>query len=382
VKRRELYLENRESSARAISNVATHHTAFIGRARKGPFEPTRISSFHEFESRYGGLWVKSTLSYSVHQYFQNGGKVALVLRQRAREEFTASLERLEKSDEKFNLLCFPFAERESIDEDYYYDVIIPSALALCERRRAIFIIDPPLSWDTAEKAERGRRRMGRQKVGAVYFPRIGFDGALTKKGTRFFPPSGAIAGVFGRTDVARGVWKAPAGNEAVVRGAKNLQVEITHRQQDTLNPAGLNCIRRFDNRFVVWGSRTLASDDAEWKYVSMIRLAMFIEESVKEGTQWVVFEANNDTLWSRIIQQVSSFLHGLFREGALQGSKSEQAYFVKCGLDNTMTANDINNGIINIQVGFAPLKPAEFIVLKITQIAKAKKSEKVKRKRI
>jgi len=175
-----------------------------------------------------------------------------------------------------------------------------------------------------------------------------------------------------RTDTARGVWKAPAGLDAALNGIQGLQVNLTDAENGMLNPLGINCLRDFKiNGRVVWGSRTLRGADQladEYKYIPVRRTALYIEESLYRGTQWVVFEPNDEPLWAQIRLNVGAFMHDLFRQGAFQGQTPKDAYFVKCDKETT-TQNDINLGIVNIVVGFAPLKPAEFVIIKIQQIA-------------
>ena len=181
-----------------------------------------------------------------------------------------------------------------------------------------------------------------------------------------------MAGVFARTDTQRGVWKAPAGLDASLNGVPALQISLTDAENGQLNPLGVNCLRSFGVAGrVVWGSRTLRGADQladEWKYIPVRRTALFIEESLYRGTKWVVFEPNDEPLWAQIRLNVGAFMHNLFRQGAFQGSTPREAYFVKCDKETT-TQNDINLGIVNIVVGFAPLKPAEFVVIKLQQMA-------------
>jgi hypothetical protein len=180
------------------------------------------------------------------------------------------------------------------------------------------------------------------------------------------PPSGHMAGVWARNDNTRGVHKAPA-NE-VVRGATGLAQQITKGEQDTLNPFGVNCIRAFPGMGIrIWGARTLSSNPS-WRYINVRRLFNYVEKSIERGTQWVVFEPNDEPLWAQIRLNVGAFMQTLFRQGAFQGSSPKEAYFVKCSSETT-TQTDIDNGIVNIVVGFAPLKPAEFVVIQIQQIA-------------
>jgi phage tail sheath protein FI len=207
---------------------------------------------------------------------------------------------------------------------------------------------------------------------AIYFPLILQSDPQLGGQIDTFVPCGAVAGVMARTDGQRGVWKAPAGIDAALSGIAGLQVEMTDPENGLLNPAGINCLRTFPvfGR-VVWGARTLRGADAaadEYKYLPVRRTALFIEESLYRGLKWVVFEPNDEPLWSQIRLNVGAFMNNLFRQGAFQGKTPREAYFVKCDSEST-TQNDINLGIVNIVVGFAPLKPAEFVIIKLQQIA-------------
>ena len=210
----------------------------------------------------------------------------------------------------------------------------------------------------------------RNRNAAVYFPRIMVADPLDAYRLKACSASGTLAGVYSRTDINRGVWKAPAGVEAKLHGVQALEYKVTDGEQSILNPLGVNALRtlaRFGN--VSWGSRTLDGSDqrgSEWKYVSVRRTALFIEESLDRGTKWAVFEPNDEPLWAQIRLNVGTFMHSLFQKGAFQGTTASQAYFVKCDRETT-TQGDINRGIVNIQVGFAPLKPAEFVIIRIQQ---------------
>ncbi|MEH2372445.1 phage tail sheath family protein [Nostoc sp.] len=282
---------------------------------------------------------------------------------------------LNKAD-LFNILCIPpYKENHNID----YDSLVDSAAEFCQTRRAFFIIDPPIEWTDKDKAKDGiQSKNGVQSIGeptsyaAVFYPRIKQPNPLLKNQIEEFVPCGAIAGVFARTDVQRGVWKAPAGTEATLTGVPQLSVPLTDPENGELNPLGINCLRTLPAfGRVIWGSRTRKGDDRltdEWKYIPVRRFALFLEESLYRGTQWVVFEPNDEPLWAQIRLNLGAFMHTLFLQGAFQGTKAEDAYFVKCDKETTIQ-NDINLGIVNIIVGFAPLKPAEFVILKIQQIA-------------
>jgi phage tail sheath protein FI len=281
---------------------------------------------------------------------------------------------LEKAD-LFNMLCIPPLTRTT---DVGADTTLAAAAAYCKDRRALLIIDPPSSWNNTSSAESGvntlRNALGTAYAtnGAVYFPRLKMADPLKENRTEEFVPCGATAGIFARTDAQRGVWKAPAGIDASFSGVREFTYKLTDGENGQLNPLGVNCLRTFPvYGNVVWGARTLAGADrlaSEWKYVPVRRLALFIEESLYRGTQWVVFEPNDEPLWAQIRLNVGAFMQNLFRQGAFQGKTPREAYFVKCDKETT-TQNDINLGIVNILVGFAPLKPAEFVIIKIQQIA-------------
>lgn len=207
---------------------------------------------------------------------------------------------------------------------------------------------------------------------AAYFPRPMVPDPLDDYRLRNIGAGGTVAGLMARTDASRGVWKAPAGIDAALRNVPDLSYKLTDQENGQLNPLGLNSLRALDvYGNVCWGARTLVGSDqraSEWKYIPIRRIALLIEESLFRGTQWVVFEPNDEPLWAQIRLNVGAFMHGLFRQGAFQGSKPKDAYFVKCDREST-TQNDIDRGIVNIVVGFAPLKPAEFVIIKLQQIA-------------
>jgi phage tail sheath protein FI len=204
----------------------------------------------------------------------------------------------------------------------------------------------------------------------LYFPRVIQPDPLQQGQLAEFPPCGVVAGIISRTDAARGVWKAPAGREATLMGVTALTAQLSSANTSVLNPLAVNCLRSFPRLgHVIWGSRAFVEAQqlaSKWKYLPVRRTALFIEESLYRGTQWVVFEPNDEPLWGQIRLQVGAFMQALFRQGALQGSKSSDAYFVICDSQST-TQTDIDNGIVNFVVGFAPLKPAEFVVIKLKQ---------------
>lgn len=283
---------------------------------------------------------------------------------------------LEQAD-LFNLLCIPPYRNptEALDVDV---TLMGDAAAYCEKRRAMLIVDAPKNWNDKATAvtkfkDANEDHVGtRSKNAALFFPRLRQPNPLHDDQVESFAACGAVAGIFARTDTQRGVWKAPAGLEATLVGVPQLSIPLTDAENGELNPLGVNCLRAMPAAGrVVWGARTLQGDDrlaSEWKYVPVRRLALFIEESLYRGTHWVVFEPNDEPLWGQIRLNVGAFMHNLFRQGAFQGSSPREAYFVKCDKETT-TQTDINLGIVNIIVGFAPLKPAEFVVIKLQQMA-------------
>jgi phage tail sheath protein FI len=285
-----------------------------------------------------------------------------------KEQAKAGLYALRKAD-LFNLLCLPpYLADGNVDQ-----TVVTDSAAYCEKRRAMLLVDPPSTWVDKDAAKAGVAALGTtSKNAALYFPRLRQPDPLRGGQIGSFVPCGAVAGVMARTDTERGVWKAPAGMAATLVGAPELDVPLTDAENGELNPLGINCLRAMPAAGrVVWGARTLQGDDrltSEWKYVPVRRTALFIEESLYRGTHWVVFEPNDEPLWAQIRLNLGSFMHNLFRQGAFQGSTPQDAYFVRCDKDTT-TQNDIDLGIVNILVGFAPIKPAEFVVITIQQLA-------------
>jgi phage tail sheath protein FI len=282
---------------------------------------------------------------------------------------------LEQAD-LFNLLCIPpYRSNDGVNFDAE-PIVLAAATAYCEQRRAFHVIDSPSTWDTKADALDGLDEFAdpRSRNAALFFPRLRKPNLLRNNAIETFAACGAVAGVFARTDTQRGVWKAPAGLDAGLVGVPQLSVPLTDAENGELNQRGINCLRAMPaSGRVVWGARTLRGADQladEYKYIPVRRTALFIEESLFRGLKWVVFEPNDEPLWAQVRLNVGAFMHNLFRQGAFQGSSPRDAYFVRCDKDTT-TQNDINLGVVNVLVGFAPLKPAEFVVLKLQQIAGA-----------
>src|SRR6266545_6163645 len=276
----------------------------------------------------------------------------------------------------FNLLCIPADRREGSTHEEVYQ----QAMRYCFDRRAMLIVDPPHHWidqdDIRANNDQKFTDLGLSdpaaRNAALFFPRIRQADPKRNRQIDTFVPCGAIAGVIARTDVARGVWKAPGGTDATINGIQGLAVELNDNANGRLNPIGINCLRTFPvYGRVVWGARTLRGADQladEYKYLPVRRTALYIEESLYRGLKWVVFEPNDEPLWAQIRLNVGAFMHNLFRQGAFQGTTPRDAYLVKCDKETT-TQNDVNLGIVNVVVGFAPLKPAEFVIVKIQQLA-------------
>ncbi len=381
-----VHIEEVPSGIRTIESVATSIAAFIGRTPRGPSNiPWTVSSYSEFEKDFGGQGGAITLAHAVGDFFANGGSQALIVRVFRDDgspeglppdeaSYQAAFDALRTTD-MFNLLCLP-------PDDATGDVdtaVLQSALELCADRRALLIVDPRSDWSTPRDvldpitglAALGLSGDAAQNA-AVFFPRT--EKADPQGGGQIgtFVPCGAVAGVMARTDAQRGVWKAPAGQEALIKNIQGLSVSLTESGNSMLNSHGVNCLRSFPGSgSVVWGTQTLRGNDQsgdEYRYIPVRRLALFVEESLNRGTRWVVFEPNDEPLWAQVRLNVEAFMHNLWRQGAFQGSAPRHAYYVKCDAETT-TQNDRDLGIVNIEVGFATLKPDEFVLIKVQQMA-------------
>ncbi len=389
-----VYIDEIPSAGHTIPGVATSITAFVGRAATGPTnEPLVCFSFGDFQKIFGGLSRHYPLGYAVEDFFLNGGGQAIVVRVRAAAGASADgdpdetpladsdiigdrasrtgMFALEHAD-LFNLLCIPW-DRRGVDLD---PSVRASAAAYCVSRRAVYIADSPMAWtDLAEKGQLSEIDPGQdlgitdaagQRNSAVYFPRIKKPDSETSGQIEVFPACGMIAGQIARTDLARGVWIAPAGMETGLAGVTDLEIKLTDSQQAVLNPLAVNCLRTFPvHGPVIWGARTLRGADLlsdDYKYLQVRRLTLYIEESLYRGTKFAAFEPNDEALWSQLRLTIGAFMAGLERQGAFFG------HAVTCD-QTTTTQYDIDRGICNVQVAFAPVKPAEFIVLQIQQQA-------------
>jgi uncharacterized protein len=259
----------------------------------------------------------------------------------------------------------------SIDEEMFLGAQ-KQLIDFCEAsHNKMAILDTPPGLN-ATRALEWRSRLARDSAfAALYYPNVVVSNPLARPGATngelylTVPTAGHVAGVWARTDAARGVWKAPA-NEAL-RGIVRLENDVTNGEQDLLNPDGVNCIRSFGSYGTkIWGARTLAKTDPSWRYINVRRLFNFVEESIQRGTQWAVFEPNDFDLWQRVKRNITSFLRGLWTQGALVGATPEQAFYVLCDESNN-PASSVDEGKLIVEIGIAPVKPAEFVIFRISQ---------------
>lgn len=357
------------------------------------FNPASIITFAENGGNAGaslGL-ISPNVTANVQQYALGGGTVAFqrspgalsdgfdgnpptateIIGVRANKTGMFALEDVDI----FNIFCIPVAATLDAPGTFTNAFAVYSAAEVyCLERRAFLIIDIPANIDTVQEMKDWLDTNSglRSRNAGVYFPRLRIADPLNQFRERNCGPSGTLAGLYARTDNDRGVWKAPAGIDATLRNVNQLSRVLTDPENGALNPLGIDCLRTFAFIGTVsWGARTLEGADAlasEWKYLPVRRFALFLEESLYRGTKFAVFEPNDEPLWAQIRLNVGAFMQTLFRQGAFQGQTPREAYFVKCDKETT-TQNDINLGIVNILVGFAPLKPAEFVIIRISQIA-------------
>lgn len=372
-----VYVEEVPTGGHALQGVSTSVLAVVDWFPSGePDEPVEVASWKDFKAVFGRPHASSVGSYALRQFFANGGTRAWVVRvagpaagpdEAALEGGLQTLRGLPSGT--FNLLALPAAaELDPTSATRVYE----AATRLCSERRAFLLIDVPKDLNGHPDADVVAWVDGlRHENAAAYFPRLLVPDPLQRRTRKQVAPSGTVAGVIARTDAERGVWKAPAGLAASMRRTRLVE-ELDDARNDVLNPAGVNALRKFnEQRPVIWGSRTTVGDNAsgsEWKYIPVRRLALFLEESLSQGLGWAVFEPNDEQLWSRLRITVEGFLDGLFRQGALQGPAAKEAYSVRCDGQTTSPGN-IANGIVNVVVMFAPLKPAEFVVIKLSLVA-------------
>lgn len=361
-----VYIEEVPRTPRVIESLPTSITLFIGNTTSGPRGvAVKVSSTVDYRTAFG---TGGDLDGSIAYYFTNGGQSAWIIAATAVLGTTTFHAELLKAFEpggpvdatdRFQLLCVPG------ESDPATQVALQ---AVCAARRVFFIADCPADATAAVLGHGPDPRLlgANASWSASYAPWV--VAVDPGSGTsRPFPPSGFVAGVYARIDAQHGVWKAPAGTDASVIGATGLAVPIDAHLGDAMNAAGISGLRSLPNRsIVVWGARTLAGagGDANYRYVPVRRLMLFIENSIDAGLAWTVFEPNVATTWTLVSSLVGGWLAGLWRQGALQGAKPEQAWVVRCDA-TTMTQADIDAGRLVVMVGVAPLRAAEFVVLRL-----------------
>lgn len=368
-----VHIEEVPTTVHPIAGVSTATTAFLGWSPQGHTEiAVEVDNLREFVQEFGEPDARSLLGHAVRHFFDNGGTHAWIVRLAAApgvvlapdtEPFERLLLPASGAGGAYlldrvnlvNLLCVPGETTP---------VVIAQLQAFCLARRIFLIVDAPHGPEPFTPDAKITGEAARNS--AMYLPWMLPADAGTST-IHAFPPCGFAAGIYARTDGQRGVWKAPAGPEATLTGAAGPAVAVTDRDVAVLTEHGVNAIRSFEDRAVVWGSRTLAGGAAsasEWKYVPVRRLALFLEESVLRGVAWAASSSNDEALWTQIRASVMAFLIGLFRQGAFAGTTADKSFYVRCGAD-TMTQDDIDAGNLNIEIGVAPLKPAEFVIIRI-----------------
>ncbi len=366
-----VYVEEVDRGSKPLEMVGTSTVGFIGDSSVGPVnEAVFVTNWSQFTKNFGDFQHSEYLAHAVYGFFNNGGsrcyilnvgsawegkyasKAALYIGEDNGPGTRTGLKAFEDVED-INMVVAPGQTDPAIQD---------AVLSHCENMRYRFaILDSP---EVIEKGGVDKLPKPRDsKYGAYYFPWIEVYDPY--KGNVFQPPSGYMAGVYARVDAERGVHKAPA-NE-LVRGALGLKYNITKGEQDILNPKGINCIRAFSNRGIrVWGARTVSSD-ASWRYINVRRLFNMVEQSIEIGTQWAVFEPNDQRLWKRITRDLTAFLMRLWRQGALFGATPEQAFYVKCDAE-TNPPEVIDAGQLICEIGMCPVKPAEFVIFRIGQM--------------
>ncbi|MEX0830830.1 MAG: phage tail sheath C-terminal domain-containing protein [Nitrospirales bacterium] len=370
-----VFIQKMGVTTKTICGVSTSTAVCIGTFPKGSsYTPTNIRSLQECERTFGGLRANQLPSLVIGQFFENGGTNIWIISIgtnpfRTATPFLKGLSFLSQIP-SFNMLVIPETTLLPVREA---EKVFPTAVSLIEKYRAVYFLDPPHTdgpplqvkdlavWSSAQRIIQHPNVM-------VYWPRVQIRTRVASSPTVTIPVSGTMAGIFARLDSTRGVWKAPAGTEAILQGVVGLNPLLTSHDMNFLASININTIKQLpSSAFVAWGARTL-SPDPEWKYVSVRRTALFVERSLQQGTTWAAFEPNDEPLWAQIRQSVETFMQTLFWRGAFQGAKAQDAYFVKCGRETTTAADQVA-GQVRIIVGFAPLKPAEYVLVNIQQKA-------------
>jgi phage tail sheath protein FI len=379
-----VYVTESNIGVRPIAAVRTGVAALVGATARGPVgRPIRLTSAAEFSAVFGRAGETYPTALAALQFFANGGREALVVRvataakrdaPRPRDvvgetDGTTGLQALVGRDD-FELVLTPDAARM---RPAGAGRVAAAAVKLCEQQNGFHLFEIPYGGMRRVSAEAAIDRVASSPVAgsafaASYFPRVRMPDPTGRGDPLLVSPSGAVAGLYARTDAARGVWNAPAGTAARILGIRDLELALDDADTALLLGGSVNALRDFPRRGVLcWGARTLAgATTSEWRYVNVRRLTAFIERSLSEGLGWTVFEPSAEALWEQVRLNVSSFMHTLYRAGALQGHTLREAYFVCCGRD-TMSETDAAAGRLILRVGFAPSKPAEFVIIQIVQ---------------
>jgi uncharacterized protein len=361
------------SDTHPIAGTPTGIAAFVGWAAQGPTDGAiLVRSWSDFETQFGGFDPRFYLGYAVSHFFANGGQQAHVARLASDGNGNATATSAAVMTGVHLLDAVPIFNLLAVSGEADPG-LIAALQAYCAGRRAFLIVDsaPDSTFATLQAGPDSRMTGANAINSAFYFPWLNaLDPQLNV--TRPFPPSGFVAGLYAATDSSRGVWRSPAGIGASLTGQSGPVLGLDDTQAGVLNIHAVNCIRHFAQfGDLVWGDRTLAGNDqaaSEWKYISVRRVALYIETSLYEGTKWAVFEPNNEQLWAQLRSSVGAFMQTLFVQGAFQGTTPAQGYFVKCDVENNPQSS-LDQGVVNILVGFAPLHPAEFVVIQIQQMA-------------
>lgn len=396
-----VYVEEIESGNKPLEAASTSIVGFLGVAEKGPVnEPTLVTNWTQYTKLFGSMHENGWMAHSVFMFFLNGGTKCFInnlaepaggAKPAAKKEGEAKAEK-GKDEEKekkpveiknppnmttlimgkdegpgkrSGLFCFDEVPEISIvcAPGVYDPAAQDAILSHCEKHRFRFAV-----LDSPEVLEKGVDTMPMPRdsmMGGYYFPWLKMFDPVHEQEI-FAPPCGGVAGVYGRVDGTRGVHKAPA-NE-IVRGALGLRYDLTDAEQELLNPKGINCIREFPGRGIrIWGARTFSSNP-EWRYVNVRRLFCMIEQTIQDGTNWVVFEPNTRDLWKKIVRNITAFLLRVWKDGALFGDSPEEAFYVRCD-DELNPPESIDAGYVVCEIGLAPAKPAEFVVFRIAQKA-------------
>lgn len=375
-----MYTQEIPLSATPLPGAATSVTAFVGATHGGPdATPTLVTSYAQFEVQFGGRRGETEMNRLVEDYFLNGGALAIGVRLSepgngsapTPAEYQAAFEALDTAG-RIGLLV---VARDDRLPDGMWARINAMAAGFAASHLAFYILDAPVSWESdlmALTAERVAVELGitgdDARFAAVYCPRLDRPDPADRTRTLPAAASGAIAGIYARIDATRGVWKAPAGLEASFGGNTGPALRINGATTQFLGEVAVNTLRAFPAAgTVVWGARTLIGGTAhadEYRYVPVRRLANYIAASLADGLQWAVFEPNGDPLWAHLTTTTTAFMQGLWAQGALHGTAPHEAFFVKCGA-TTHTADDTAAGRVNVVVGFAAVRPAEFILVTV-----------------